>query len=230
MNKAILTLPKSGTHLWYNILKFLIELDYLVEENYPYFGHILDQNNRLLLNHDQVAFIAVRDVRGFFLSLCNWCDVECQKILEDKSEIPGMLSERAPVWKTMTFEEKLESLVDQTDKSLCDITFIDANFQAAGYLVTMGVPAFKFEDIASLNAFSEPSDKAIETCIRALSYIGLSLNADVTSEVMRLSWGGSVTFNSQGGPDKWKSELPSEIRRNIEVKYSRHLHKLGYEI
>lgn len=232
MKIGILTLPKSGTHLWSNILKNAMDLGILNRDELSsfYFGHILDEDNLLHLSHDQVNFMTVRDVRGYFLSLCNWCDVRCKQILEEKREIRGMHSERASQWSTMNFEEKLESLVFQTDKSLYDVSYIDSNFQAAGYLVTMGVPVVKFEEIASRDPSSEPSDISIETCTKALGYLGVSISQNDALEILRLSWGDSRTFNPEGGPDKWKKELPEDIKRNIELRYSRHINKLGYEI
>ncbi|NQU58577.1 MAG: hypothetical protein HQ513_15215 [Rhodospirillales bacterium] len=238
MTKGILTLPKSGTYLWSNILKKMWELGLLNRKEMAasgfYFGHILDGDNEFRLSSDQIAFFTVRDVRGYFLSLCNWIDVRYKKVLEDKNEMNRDLHvmhyERIPLWSKMTFEEKLESLIFQTDKSLFNVKHIESHFKAACYLITMGVPVIRFEEIASLNSFSEPSDISIETCIKAISYLGVSLNKDDASEILRLSWGNSKTFDPEGGPDKWKKALPDDIKRNIELKYNRYITKLGYEV
>jgi len=195
-----------------------------------YFGHILDNNNVLHLTPEQIAFITIRDPRGFFLSLCNFCDVKCKEIMKGADVDHGMDAERAPLWSTMTFEEKLESLVFQNDKSIFDVKGINSIFQTACDLMAMGVPAIKFEDIASLNSFSEPSEISIETCIKAISYLGISLKEDDASEILRLSWGNSITFDPEGGPDKWKKNLPDDIKRNIELKYNSYINQLGYEI
>ena len=69
--KGILTLRKSGTHLLSNILKTMQKLGYMNLGKWKnsgfYFGHILDDNNLLHLTSDQIAFITIRDPRGFFI-------------------------------------------------------------------------------------------------------------------------------------------------------------------
>jgi len=223
----IATLPKSGTYFFLNIVNYLrndrgltIELDHVVMPNRPDF-----------IDNITPTIITSRDPRGYFYSLLNWYNRKSDDLMS------GMMSSdiayryfdpnKVSKWATMTDEERLVALVDDTSDSLMIIKSRDsynailrAQSKPNCYITT-------FERFAPAKDPSKFNADVMHEYIRMFEHIGIELDEGYIRTMIGACWGHSITYTSNGVA-AWSKHVPKSVQSRIVHRYSDVYAALGY--
>lgn len=230
----IATIPKSGTHLYKKIFEEMHNLsDAKLKKTISScrVQHITDIDCSFL-GSKQLSAVTVRDLRGYFYSLSNWCDKRCASILEESKTFPAMRSEKAVNWKKMTFPEKITSLVKLQDTSLYRTELIKSSIIVAVAYIHAGVVPIKYEMIADIDTAGKPTDVAVNEFQKLLGTINVSSeNEKYCKNVLNAAlFQKTVTYNqTSGGPEGWRKKLSPELIELINNEYGTLNKELGYE-
>jgi hypothetical protein len=221
----IATLPKSGTHLFQNIVNYLREDRGLTIE----LDHILMPNRPDFIDDVTPTIVTSRDPRGYFYSLMNWynkrsADPDWFALKDNPS-----YREKVTKWRGMTDEEKLSAVIDDTPDSLMVVSSHDsynAILKAASQPNCYVTTFEKFAPSKDPSAFGEAT---LREYVQMFDHLGIKMDSAYASRVIEACWGHSVTF-TPNGTDDWRHNLPRTLQSRIIDRYGYVYEALGYEI
>ncbi len=219
----ILTLPKSGTYFLVGVLPRLGIRKLKI-------SHVANEHNQPALKPGHRAAMTIRDPRGFFVSLANWCDIQGARIREGADPVAlkmNMRADRLDAWECLGFDEKVRRLVTLDDQALFDVPLIRTYFDCVNlYLDDPRVKTLRFEDMMAWGE-DGPSERQVRTIQEMIGFFGLRAADAQVAEAMRATRGKSVTFH-RGKPKAWQDDLSPENVRLIEEHWGDYIRRWGY--
>jgi hypothetical protein len=223
----IATLPKSGHHLFHNIVDFLevdrgvkIELDHIVMPGRPDF-----------IDHETPAIVTTRDPRGYLLSLLNWFNKQTSAFLTG-----AMPPEEAPLyfephkaerWSKMTDDERLFALIYDTKSSLLVVPTRGSYDHLIAAKLKPNCYVAKFEVYAPAKSVENLGADTIEEYVRMFGHLGIEMTGDYARRMVEKAWGHSVTW-SDTPVDQWKTRLSHTIQSVVIDLYQDVFDAFGY--
>lgn len=251
---ALITIPKSGSHMIIKALHFLTgsspvwhtsfpSVFYIPPEEGFLYTHLcvspeLEENYRSLPKLKKI--VNIRDLRDVCVSIVHQI---C------KSPWPGMSAEERRAFKKMSFDEQLLYVIE-FDYDVQEVAGYAPNSlqtsiakvaeQAVLYSQNPEYLVCKYENlVGTLGGGTEESQK--EEIRRITSFIGLEIADSTVDEVSSYLYGnevdpfgqGSLTnFRStfhKGKIQKWKGVFQEEHKKVFKEKLGKYLIDLGYE-
>ena len=217
----IATLPKSGTHLFRNLIGYLeadrgisIELD-----------HILSTNRRDFVDDTTPTIVSGRDPRAYFFSLLNWYKRRTKDAEWRTRQVPHKLTR----WDESSDEERLFAMIYNTKSSLMMVPsrdsydqLIKANSKPNCY-VTLFERYVPQKDVLALG------DNTIDEYVRMFGHLGIEMDRSYAKSMLAASWGHSVTW-SPAGVDAWRGQMSTTIQRVIVDIYRDVFETFDYEV
>lgn len=218
----VITMPKSGTHLFRNIAKQIEEVDWNIFHAYQHKPIHLMSNKSVLV---------IRDPRAIVLSLKNYINKASQHFEKNGFfESPSFDFMKFKEWNMLSEDEKLDAIVSD------DISVLPhkSKFHRISYLEASRlmenetVYVSKFENLATLDD-GNISESQVFELKGLLDFFDLHIDEDEIKNIYHKSWGNSDTFH-KADPYLWKKEIPSKILEKIEAKLGFFIASWGYEI
>jgi hypothetical protein len=215
------TLPKSGSHLIYAILKQLpVEFEIC---------HLTDHRGNPYQYQARIA-VNVRDLRDYFVSLKHFTNTCVNWGLANGKEWTGFKPIHTyAAWIAMSEEEKLLALITLDSRIpyfeqniVNNIAYADACFSNPSSLIT------RYEDwIGDYGGGSEAA--YLDTIHRLLRFFNYSIPDALLLNAYEKSWGNSITFR-KGQIGDWKSEFNEKHKEAFKRLWNVYLIHWGYEI
>lgn len=224
----IATLPKSGTHLFRNLIDYLaedrgtvIELDHIVMPNRPDF-----------INSLTPSIVTTRDPRGYFFSLLNWFNKQTSAFLsgEMRPEEATRYFEphKAAAWAKMHNDERLFALIYDTKSSLLVVSSRQSYDHILAAKSKPNCYVARFEDYSPAKSAAEFGPDTIEEYRRIFSHLGIPLTADYVRTMLMSTFGHSITWSDTPG-DAWRMNVNASIQNAIVKLYEDVIDAFGYE-
>ena len=235
------TVPKSGTHLLWKACSLLYG-EYAPpqdQENKCYFHSILngeDDYKPMPFSSDLKYLTSIRDPRDLLISHIHYFDerlkVNPNKVKSRKKELKK--------WKKLTFEQKLDLLVQKDPSSALSIKWIEASIAAAHAIKDKeNFLIIRFEDLVGEKG-GGCREKQIETLKRIVAFIDDPVD-DASIEIIAdklwgneiggalHNWMSSDTYR-KGTVGQWKEIYTKEQLEHFNKNWAHEMELLGYEL
>ncbi|KAG6559630.1 hypothetical protein RHABOEDO_000292 [Candidatus Rhabdochlamydia oedothoracis] len=216
---AILTIPKSGTHLLEKSLGLITRQEFklgqtvLINGKLVLFNHLWPEMNSVIYNQNKFKVILFRDPRDALISQMFW--------MEKQKTWPGATKNQIDAFLSMPEYEKINFLIDIPVGmfyyfNLCSELLDDSQ-----------VIAFRFEDLVGPEG-GGCRLRQEETLKKLALILGQAITTNEITEIALQLFGNTKTFR-KGQIDIWKQYFSDEHKSLFKKKMGEYLIKLGYE-
>lgn len=216
---AILTMPKSGTHLLEKALGLVTRQEVklgrtvLINGKLVLFNHLWPEMDAVIHNSNKLRVILFRDPRDALISLMFH--------MEEVEFWPGTTENQIDVFLSMLEHEKIHFLMDMPSEvyyysNLCSKLMEDPR-----------VITFRFEDLVGPEGGGCRVRQ--EEALKKLALIlGQAITTNEITEIALQLFGNTITFR-KGKIGSWKQYFSDEHKSLFKEKMGEYLIKLGYE-
>ncbi|MCB1110109.1 MAG: hypothetical protein KDK64_03945 [Chlamydiia bacterium] len=228
----VLSVPKAGGHLVLKMLSLFPEPPECV-----WADHIVSHDmEELSLEDAKVSkVIIIRDLRDVFVSLVYWFDAQVAEGLVNRhlaAKRKG-LRERIQHWRSCSFDEKLQIVLEDGAESFYYEGFMRENIEQACHLLKgEKTQVMRFEDLIGVQGGG--SQEAQEECIRRFAEVfSQSLSEEEVKRVSDKTFGKTHasafdrTFR-KGQIGSWKEHYNEKNLLLFYMRYGRYQKLLGY--
>jgi hypothetical protein len=231
---AIVTAPKSGTHLFKKLLSLLVDQsDFCVIHSDRFLhepGYLQQYPKRILL---------IRDPRDVCISWVNYVD---QGLLAPPPAFPqnilDLSSEKKRSWQSLSFDDKLMHTIRKSpskawkeaglDSSL--VTYPILPYEDALTLMKQGdenTLICKFENLIGQEGGGSKEAQRAEI-LKIVNFLNLEISEKRLDDAIAHLFGGTDTFY-QGKIGKWKTMFTKKHKKVFKQKRNQLLVEFGYE-
>lgn len=229
---AIVTAPKSGTHLLKKLLKLLDEdQDYLVLHS----DEFLHQEDYLEKYPRRILLI--RDPRDVCISWVNYVD---NGLTKKRKHFPQKLldlpSEKKESWLQLSFQEKLLHVIRKSadkawQEAKLDTSFVEYPILPYEDAVTLSrldhTLVIKFENLVGPQGGGSTQAQK-EEILKIIDFLQLDIPPQKLENTIANLFGGTDTFH-QGQIGKWKKVFTRKHKKVFKKKRNDLLTIFGYE-
>ena len=218
----VMTMPKSGTHLFRNISKQIRNVEWNIFHVYQHKPIHLENSKSVL---------TIRDPRAIILSLKNYINKASLQFEKDGYfESPSFDFSKFSSWDRLSEIEKLEAIVNEDSKVLPHRSKIHhiSYLEASRLMQQDNVYVCKFENLAKLKS-GKISEIQISELDRLLQFFEVKYKEEELANFLRNSWGNSATFH-KADPYSWQHQIPTNILDKIEDKLGFFIKLWGYNV
>jgi len=228
----IVTIPKSGTHLFgkcvSKILKDVFVLEKLSKDiNITAFHHqdLIKKeiwDDKLLRDFNKVI-IGIRDLRDVLVSFVFWMDKRSRSMHKSLKDYPMLAFLN---WSKMSFDEKLLTII----KGDFPYPFNFFEYEVEQTLKVLKYPSYcisKFEDLVGDKGGGSRMLQEMEIN-KIAKYLDKDLSKDEITKIADRLFGHTWTFRS-GQIGEWRKYFKDIHKHVFKEKYGAYLIDFGYE-
>lgn len=234
---AVLTIPKSGTHLITRCVKkitnqssvgemrhhsdddWIEQLEYYWDNDTHYGMHrfFSEELAEKLFDHNFKVIFMIRDPRDQTVSVLNW-------LLEGKW--PNTLD---PIMFTDTLsnEEKLHEVITGERFGFSTLTRYVSSHLGWMFYSHPNIHVVRFEDLVGSKGGGD-DEKQLETILNIAKHIDVPLSQEQAISIAKKLFGNTNTFR-RGQIGAWKSTFEQEHRDAFKQVFGQELIEMGYE-
>lgn len=217
---AVLTVPKSGTHLLEKAASLITKQEvnwgktYLMNEKFVLFNHLWPQMNATIHNPNILKIILFRDPRDMLIS-------QMLSMKKGRGGWPGLPKNQIDVFRSMSEYEKINFLIDSP------VGMFYYSKLCSELLNKPNVIAFRFEDLVGPEGGGCRLRQ--EKALRKLALIlGYAIGTNEITKIALQLFGNTKTFR-KGQIGSWKQYFSDEHKSLFKEKMGEYLIHLGYE-
>lgn len=216
---AVLTVPKSGTHLLGKVIDLIAKQEvnwgktYLLNKRYVLFNHLWPEMNAVIHNPNGLKIILFRDPRDALISQMFW--------IENGNPWTGLPENQVDTFHSMPKHEKINFLIDSP------VGMFYYSKLCSELLNKPNVVAFRFEDLVGLEG-GGCQLRQKETLRKLALLLGYELSANEITKIALQLFGNTKTFR-KGQIGSWEKYFSDEHKSLFKEKMGEYLINLGYE-